>query len=51
MSIIKEDLQDVVENTMIPEVEEYLEDLMKLLEDESASEDDIEAIKEMESFF
>ena len=35
---------------MIPEVEEYLEDLHKLLETNSQTEDDLLAIKEMESF-
>lgn len=50
MSQVKNDLKDVVETTMIPEVEEYLNDLHKLLEDKTANEDDMEAIKEMESF-
>ncbi|MFA7571118.1 MAG: hypothetical protein WCY75_07775 [Sulfurimonadaceae bacterium] len=50
MSEIKENLQDVVQNTMIPEVEAYLEDLMQLLEQQKATEDDLDAIKEMESF-
>lgn len=50
MSQIKDDLKDVVEATMIPEVESYVEDLHKLLEDKTANEDDMEAIKEMESF-
>ena len=50
MSTIKDDLQDVVKNTMIPEVEAYLEDLMLLLEQNKATEDDMDAIKEMESF-
>lgn len=50
MSQIKNDLKDVVEATMIPEVESYVEDLHKLLEDKTANEDDMEAIKEMESF-
>ena len=50
MSTIKDDLQDVVQNTMIPEVEAYLEDLMLLLEQNKATEDDMDAIKEMESF-
>ncbi|MDX9795623.1 MAG: hypothetical protein RBT24_02225 [Arcobacteraceae bacterium] len=50
MSEIKENLQDVVQNTMIPEVEAYLEDLMQLLEQQKATEDDMDAIKEMESF-
>lgn len=50
MSETKENLYDIVQNRMIPEVEAYLEDLMKLLEDNSATEDDMNAIKEMESF-
>ena len=50
MQNIKEDLKDLVENTMIPEVENYLEDLFKLLETNSQTEDDKEAIDEMESF-
>ena len=32
MPEIKEKLKDLVENVMIPEVEDYLEDLYKLLE-------------------
>lgn len=50
MQEIKEKLKDLVENVMIPEVEDYLEDLYKLLETNSQTEDDQEAIKEMESF-
>ena len=50
MSEVKQNLKDIVEVTMIPEVEEYLEDLNKLLEEEKASEDDMDAIREMESF-
>jgi len=50
MTETKENLQDVVKNTMIPEVEAYLEDLMLLLEQNKATEDDMNAIKEMESF-
>ena len=50
MQDIKEKLKDVVENVMIPEVEDYLEDLYKLLETNSQTEDDKEAIDEMESF-
>ena len=46
----KEKLKDVVENVMIPEVEDYLEDLYKLLETNSQTEADKEAIDEMESF-
>ncbi len=50
MEDIKEKLKDLVENVMIPEVEDYLEDLYKLLETNSQTEDDKDAIKEMESF-
>lgn len=50
MEEIKEKLKDLVENVMIPEVEDYLEDLYKLLETNSQTEDDQDAIKEMESF-
>ena len=39
MQDIKEKLKDVVENVMIPEVEDYLEDLYKLLETNSQTED------------
>lgn len=50
MSKIKEELKEVVEVTMIPEVEAYLEDLLQLLENNEATDDDMDAIKEMESF-
>ncbi|ADG92758.1 hypothetical protein Arnit_1096 [Arcobacter nitrofigilis DSM 7299] len=50
MSNIKDELKEVVEVTMLPEVERYLEDLLILLENNEATEDDMEAIKEMESF-
>lgn len=50
MPNVKDDLKDLVENTMIPEVESYLEDLHKLLEAGTQTNDDMEAIKEMESF-
>ncbi|AXX95498.1 MULTISPECIES: hypothetical protein [Arcobacter] len=50
METIKEKLKDIVENLMIPEVEAYLEDLYKLLETNSQTEDDKEAMEEMESF-
>ena len=50
MQNIKEDLKDLVENTMIPEVESYLEDLHKLLEAKTQTPDDMLAIEEMESF-
>ncbi|MGB5918449.1 hypothetical protein [Arcobacter sp.] len=50
MSNIKNELKEVVEVTMLPEVEKYLEDLLILLENNEATEDDLDAIKEMESF-
>ncbi|MDD3008860.1 MAG: hypothetical protein RBR70_06065 [Arcobacter sp.] len=50
METIKEKLKDIVENLMIPEVEAYLEDLYKLLETNSQTDDDKEAMEEMESF-
>lgn len=50
MTEIKQNLKDVIETTMIPEVEEYLEDLNKLIEKEEATEDDMDAIRDMESF-
>ena len=50
MQDIKEKLKDLVLTVMIPEVEDYLEDLYKLLETNSQTQDDKEAINEMESF-
>jgi hypothetical protein len=50
MPDIKEKLKDLVETVMIPEVEDYLEDLYKLLETNSQTQDDKEAMEEMESF-
>jgi predicted RNA-binding protein associated with RNAse of E/G family len=50
MENIKEELKDIVGSTMIPEVESYIEDLHQLLEEGKATDDDMSAIKEMESF-
>lgn len=50
MSDIKNDLKNIVQNKILPEVESYTEDLHKLLEDDSATEEDMTVIKEMESF-
>lgn len=50
MSEIKVKLKDLVENTMIPEVEDYIEELHVLLEKNEQTDDDMEAIKDMESF-
>ncbi|MBU3015195.1 hypothetical protein KO488_10530 [Poseidonibacter lekithochrous] len=49
MSQIKDKLKDVVTTVMIPEVEAYLEDLHKLLEENKETEDDKLAMTEMES--
>jgi hypothetical protein len=50
MSDIKKDLKEVVEKHVIPEVEDYLDDLHKLLEKKEETSEDILIIKEMESF-
>lgn len=50
MSEIKEDLLEVVEDVMIPEVEAYIEDLHKLIENKEADDETMEEVKEMESF-
>ena len=50
MSDIKNDLKDLIENLVIPEVNNYLEDLHKLLEQGTQTDDDLEAIKDLESF-
>ncbi|PLY08370.1 MAG: hypothetical protein C0625_01930 [Arcobacter sp.] len=50
MSEVKQNLKDVIEVTMIPEVEDYLNDLHTLLEENKATDDDMDAIREMESF-
>lgn len=50
MSDIKEMLKDLVENTVIPEVEDYLEELHELLKSNTQTDDDMLAIKEMEHF-
>jgi CO dehydrogenase/acetyl-CoA synthase beta subunit len=47
---IKEELKKVITETMIPESEAFLEELHELLENKTATEDDMEAIKDMESF-
>lgn len=50
MTKIKSDLKSIVLETVIPEVEEYLNELHKLLEEDKAKDDDLQAIREMESF-
>jgi len=49
MSEIKDKLKDIITEAMIPEVEAYLDDLHKLLEQNKQTEDDVLAIEEMES--
>jgi vacuolar-type H+-ATPase subunit I/STV1 len=50
MSEIKQQLKNIIEQKMIPECVAYLKDLNELLAGNEAIEDDIEAVKEMESF-
>jgi len=50
MSEIKKELYAIVNDTMIPEVENYVEDLHKLLENNEQTDDTIEELKDMESF-
>ncbi len=50
MSEIKEKLKSIIQETMIPEVDAYMMDLHTLLENKKATDDDMNAIKEMESF-
>lgn len=50
MNTIKRDLKNLVENTMLPEVEAYSNNLLILLEEKRATKEDMVLIKEMESF-
>lgn len=50
MENIKEELKNLIEETMIPESEAFLEELHELLENKTATPDDMEAIKDMEDF-
>lgn len=50
MEDIKIMLEDIVKNRLIIDVEAYLEDLHKLIEKNEATNDDMEAIRDMESF-
>ncbi len=50
MTDIKVDLKNLVENEVLPNVEAYIEDLHKLLEDNTQTEEDMTILKEMESF-
>ncbi len=50
MTNIKTELKQVITDTMLPESEAYLEELNNALENGTISEDEKEAIKDMESF-
>lgn len=50
MANIKSDLKQVITDTMIPESQSYLEELNESLENGTITEDDKEAIKDIESF-
>lgn len=48
---IKLELKNVVEQTMIPESKAFLDELNELISSNNACNDDIEAKKDMESFY
>ncbi|AXH11674.1 hypothetical protein [Halarcobacter bivalviorum] len=50
MSEIKKELYELVTNTMIPEVENYIEDLHKLIENNEQTDETLEEVRDMESF-
>ncbi|AXH09246.1 hypothetical protein CP960_01930 [Malaciobacter halophilus] len=50
MTQIKQDLLEVIETTMIPEVEAYINELHELIKNDEQTEDNMEEVKEMESF-
>ncbi|QDF28404.1 hypothetical protein [Halarcobacter anaerophilus] len=50
MTKIKQDLLEMVEATMIPEVEAYIEDLHKIIEKKEQTDDTMNEVREMESF-
>ncbi len=50
MSNIKNELKKVVTETIIPETEEYLEELHSQYENNTLSDEDKEVIRDMESF-
>ena len=47
---IKTDLTELIVDTMIPETQSYIDELKILIENNTASEDDIDAFDEMNSF-
>ena len=50
MDNIKEELKKVIEEVMLPETQDYLEELNTLINDNSASEDEILAKKDVVIF-
>ena len=50
MSEIKKELYSLVHDTMIPEVESYVEDLHKTIENNEQTDDTLEEVRDMESF-
>jgi oligoendopeptidase F len=50
MTKIKQDLLEVVEAAMIPEVEAYIEDLHKIIEKKEQIDETMDEVREMESF-
>ncbi len=50
MTQIKKDLLAVIENTMIPEVEGYLEDLHTIIEKKEQTDETMEEVRDIESF-
>jgi hypothetical protein len=47
---IKDELKKVIIDVMLPESEEYLEELNLLIKNDTTNQDDIEAKKDIESF-
>ena len=50
MSSIKQELQEIIESKMIPECQAYLDDLHNIIDNQTATKDDQEAINEMQGF-
>ena len=51
MSEIIEKLDTSIKEMMIPEVQDYIKDINKLIEEKKAKEDDYIALEEMESMY
>lgn len=50
MQNIQAQLKDMLLETMIPESEDFIRELQVLVDNETATEDDLDAIAEMKSF-